>query len=214
MSAMGVTAKYLVVEDDDIVSRAIARYLSRAGLVRVARTLAEARWALEHDRSWTGFVVDVGLPDGSGLSVLEWIRAEGLEAPVLLLTGSREDHVLRAAASYRAFYAPKPIAHDELDAFVRSAQRSRDASTTLSRVVDSLADDCNLSKREREIMLLASAGMTRQAIAAELGISLATLQTYIRRAVNKSRRASWNALIDEVHCELFLSARDASWRAS
>lgn len=211
---MGVPTKYLVVEDDDTVARTVARCLRRSGAVRVAPTFAEARRTLERAEPWTGFVFDVGLPDGCGIRLLESVRTAGVDTPALLLTASREDYVIRAAARHRATYLPKPFTYGELEAFAREAANANDASTALRRVVEALAHHSGFSERERDVVYLSAAGMSRRAIAAELQISLGTFNTYARRAVSKAERASWSALLDSVAAELFGETRRGCGQAS
>ena len=67
--------KLLVVEDERGLRRAMSRYLDRNGYcVRTADSLAEAHAHLERE-SFDLLVLDVGLPDGDGLSLLERDRA-------------------------------------------------------------------------------------------------------------------------------------------
>ena len=211
---MGASAQYLVVEDDPTVARTVARCLRRSGAVQVAPTFADASETLARRDRWTAFVFDVGLPDGSGIDLLASVRSSGLETPALLLTASREDHVLRAAARHRATYLPKPFTPTELEAFARDALHANDASAALRRIVDSLAAEAGLSERERDIVYLTVAGVGRQDIADELGVSIATFNTYARRAVRKARRESWRELLDAISAELFQRTRDRRFRTS
>ena len=76
----------LLVEDDDALSEGIALALRAQGTVRRCPTLAEARKALGR----AGFdlmILDINLPDGSGLALLRE-RPAGFRTPVLVLTAN------------------------------------------------------------------------------------------------------------------------------
>lgn len=105
----------LLLEDDLELGAALHKALERAGhttqWVRLAHT---ARDALA-DGSFCLAILDITLPDGSGLDVLAWLRDRQLGVPVMMLTA-------RAAVADRVYaldhgaddYLPKPFAFDEL----------------------------------------------------------------------------------------------------
>lgn len=77
-----------LLEDDETLGRGIAMALTRPEVSVVCRpSLAEAREALAEDR-FDLLILDVNLPDGSGLDLLHQVRAEGDAAPVILLTAN------------------------------------------------------------------------------------------------------------------------------
>ena len=106
----------LVVDDEEIFARAVGRKLARNGMESVLATdLAQAR-ALLARRSPDLVLLDMRLPDGSGLDFLRELRAgDGGDVPVLVLTafGGLQDAV--AAMKERADdYLTKPVDLDEL----------------------------------------------------------------------------------------------------
>lgn len=114
--------RILLVEDDDILRDGIVVGLGLEGFeVDAVASLADARAAIgDH----AGVVLDIGLPDGSGLDLLaEWRRA-GVETPVLLLTArnmitDRVDGLDRGADDYLG----KPFDLTELSARLRAILR-------------------------------------------------------------------------------------------
>lgn len=77
-----------LLEDDETLGRGIAMALTRPEVSVVCRpSLAKAREALAEDR-FDLLILDVNLPDGSGLDLLHQVRAEGDAAPVILLTAN------------------------------------------------------------------------------------------------------------------------------
>ena len=114
--------RILLVEDDDILRDGIVVGLGLEGFeVDAVSCLADARAAIgDH----AGVVLDIGLPDGSGLDLLaEWRRA-GVETPVLLLTArdmvtDRVEGLDRGADDYLG----KPFDLTELSARLRAIMR-------------------------------------------------------------------------------------------
>jgi signal transduction histidine kinase len=108
---------FLVVENDQAVAGVVCRRLERHGRARVASTINEARQAIE-ERPWSAVVVDVRLPDGSGLEWLASVRAMGVRTPALVLTAFDDIDVQSKAANLGARFSLKPWRHDLLDTFV------------------------------------------------------------------------------------------------
>src|SRR5687768_12204925 len=98
--------RFLVVEDDNSVGRALVGAIRASADGELAISLQAARTALE-DRQYTGLILDVNLPDGSGLDLLAAIRATQPALPVLVVTGSIDPavanrcHVLKAACVFK-----------------------------------------------------------------------------------------------------------------
>ena len=107
----------LVVDDEPHVSLVIQHACERAGYyVTTARTLTEARKALASDVHVDLLLLDVMLPDGSGLDLLREIREGDVasEMPVVILTGAGFDQVLEGAQRYGARCVTKPFSPSKL----------------------------------------------------------------------------------------------------
>jgi signal transduction histidine kinase len=123
---------FLVVENDKAVAGVVCRRLERHGRARVAATIDEARRALD-ERPFAAVVVDVRLPDGSGLEWLASVRAMGVQTPALVLTAFDDLDAERKAARLGARFSLKPWRHDLLDTFAAwaldaDAQRAEQSS--------------------------------------------------------------------------------------
>jgi two-component system OmpR family response regulator len=114
--------RILLVEDSDRLASVVARALAREGHhVEEASTCAGAEGRLEHvDLA----IVDVGLPDGSGLDLCRAARTAGLDLPILVLTARNgvRDRVAGLDAGGDD-YLGKPFAVEELLARVRALGR-------------------------------------------------------------------------------------------
>jgi two-component system, NtrC family, response regulator HydG len=119
-------ARVMVLEDDEDVSRAIARKLRADGFgieesmdpVGVLQRLDSG------EADWDVVILDMGLPGMSGLDVLHRFRASGSCAAVIMLTGDRSaataTECMRAGAFY---YLTKPFEPYQLSSMVQSAAR-------------------------------------------------------------------------------------------
>jgi two-component system, OmpR family, phosphate regulon response regulator PhoB len=122
-------ARVLVVDDDDAVRLLVRRALEREGLrVEEAPDAARALQAFE-GASWDLVVLDVSLPDLSGLDLLRRLRV-GADVPIIMLSG-RSDEADRVAGleSGADDYVVKPFYPRELAARVRSLLRRSGART-------------------------------------------------------------------------------------
>jgi len=132
--------RILLVEDDDILRDGIVVGLGLEGFeVDAVACLADARAAIgDH----AGVVLDIGLPDGSGLDLLaEWRRA-GVETPVLLLTArdmvaDRVEGLDRGADDYLG----KPFDLDELSARLRALVRRSNGRASACLVWEAITLD-------------------------------------------------------------------------
>jgi two-component system phosphate regulon response regulator PhoB len=135
-------ARVLVVDDDDAVRLLVRRALEREGLhVDEAPDAARALQQFERTQ-WDLIVLDVNLPDRSGLEVLEELRALG-DMPVIMLSG-RTDEADRVAGLETGAddYVVKPFYPRELAARVRSLLRRSGVHTRPSLLeFDDLAID-------------------------------------------------------------------------
>ena len=115
----------LVVEDDPRLGRLLLRLLEEDR--HVVELATDVRTALELAAEVGGFeviVLDIGLPDGSGLDVARRLRADGSTVPILILTARDTigDRVIGLDAGADD-YLIKPFAYEELAARLRALAR-------------------------------------------------------------------------------------------
>jgi DNA-binding response OmpR family regulator len=116
--------RLLVVEDNEELSQLLVKGLKAARFdADCAVTVADARTALQTTR-YAAMVLDLGLPDGDGLSLLQEVRSRKDPIPVLVLTArsGAQDRVkgLRSGADD---YLIKPFAFEELVARLEAILR-------------------------------------------------------------------------------------------
>lgn len=119
-----ILARVLIIEDESGIALALYRSLDKQGYdVAVAKT---GNSGLRKARSVTYdcIVLDLSLPDMTGLSVCRQLRADGLTMPMIILTGEStvrsKVSLLDAGAND---YVTKPFSFDELEARIRACIR-------------------------------------------------------------------------------------------
>lgn len=106
-----------MVDDEPHIGLVLRPYLEQLGYrVSFARTLAEARTALRATPATDGLLLDLHLPDGSGIDFLRELRKQGStqRLPVLVLTAEGEDRILREARRLGAALVTKPFSPTKL----------------------------------------------------------------------------------------------------
>ena len=116
--------RVLVVEDDRAFARLLSVVLREEGYaVDVAHRVEEAS-LLAFSDDFDAILLDLGLPDGSGLRMLQELRRERRSVPVLVLTGQAETQTLvRALDAGADDYLVKPASNAEIMARLRALLR-------------------------------------------------------------------------------------------
>jgi DNA-binding NarL/FixJ family response regulator len=139
-------------------------------------------------------LVDIGLPDTNGLELIPQIRALSPNTKIIVLTVYEDDDkIFRAVCAGASGYLLKGSSAAEIVDSVREALSggSPMSPKIAHRVLDLFTrfapqqNDYGLSEREREILRLIVAGRTNKELAAELQLSIHTVDTYLRRIYTK-----------------------------
>ena len=190
------TLRILLVDDHPIVRRGIRDVLAEAFAGAVIHAVGSGREALMlvrgHD--WHVMILDLSLPDGSGLEVLKRVRRWQPRLPVLILSmHSAEQFARRAIAAGASGYLTKDAADGELVTAVTRLLRGGKyfGPHVLERVALGLHPDREerpherLSDREYQVLRMIGCGKTVSEIAAELTLSVKTVSTYRARVLVK-----------------------------
>ncbi len=187
-----------VVDDDHGVRRSLERLLrSMAFGVQTFASAGDALEALEHGHPRCA-VVDLAMPELSGLDFLHILLRRGEPIPVVFLSGEANvGSSVEAMKDGAIDFLEKPADADALLAAVMRAL-AREAEWRRSR---SRADDAQLllgalTPRERQVMLQVACGRSNKQIAAELGTSEKTVKVHRGRVMHKLGAAS---VVDVVH---------------
>jgi two-component system response regulator DevR len=191
--------RLLVVDDHEVVRQGLVALLDRRDSFQVlaqAGTVAEAIAAA--DRFEPDLIImDVRLPDGSGIEACRDIRAEHPEIRVVMLTSyPDEEAVLAAIVAGASGYLLKQIRARDLVSGLEAVGRGEsllDPAVTenvlerIRRIAASEHTDefAQLTAQERKILLLVAEGMTNKEIAAEVYLSDKTVKNYVSSILSK-----------------------------
>lgn len=191
--------KFLLVEDDIPLGTSLQRVLTGAGYNAVwLRQACDAKKFLA-DSPFDLVLLDIMLPDESGLEVLRWLRARGDATPVIMLTA--RDAISDRVAGLDGGaddYLPKPFAIEELLSRIRVLLRRQSKQLTASWRVGSILIDTarrKVSVGDREISLTMREYDILLALASEAGKVLTRAQ--IERSASLIEGAESNAI--DVH---------------
>ena len=116
----------LVVEDEVAVAEAIAEALAQSNYdAQVARTASDALAIAETERPDL-ILLDISLPDSSGVSTLDRLRQLRPDVPIIMLTANADEQLARETLRRGAFdYVTKPVNLDHLIRIVEFALPSQ-----------------------------------------------------------------------------------------
>lgn len=169
-----------LIDDDAAVRDSLALLIGTIGL-RVQTWSDAQRFVAEFDRSGIGAIVlDVRMPGISGLTVLDSLVAQGVDQPVLMLTGHATVEMCRRAfKSGAAEFLEKPVDDEELLEALRLAVRRHVSSRERGRVDQAArARFAQLSERERGVLAHIVRGLSNKEIARVLSLSPRTVESH------------------------------------
>ena len=191
---MTVTVTVVLVDDHRMFRSGVrAEIGALVDVVGEAETVAEAV-AVIAARQPQVVLLDVHMPDGGGLAVLEAVGTDGPRFLALSVSDAAEDVIAVIRAGARG-YVTKSIGAEELVAAIhRVAEGDAVFSPPLAGfVLDAFRSDApvadeeldRLTAREREVLRLLARGYAYKEIAAELFISLKTVETHASAVLRK-----------------------------
>jgi two-component system response regulator DevR len=208
--------RLLVVDDHEVVRQGLVSLLDRRSgfeVVAQAGSVAESiALAARHEPDLV--IMDIRLPDGSGIEACREIRAARPETRVIMLTSyPDEEAVLSAIIAGASGYLLKQIRGRDLVSALEAVGRGEsllDSAVTekvlerVRRVASGSATDdlAELTAQERKILLLVAEGMTNKEIAGEVFLSDKTVKNYVSSILSKlnlQRRTQAAAFVAKRH---------------
>jgi len=205
--------RLLVVDDHEVVREGLSALLDRREGFQVVAEAGTVAESLEQARRYQPDIVvmDVRLPDGSGIEACREIRAELPDTRVVMLTSyPDEEAVLSAIVAGASGYLLKQVRARDLVAALEAVGRGEsllDPAVTekvlerIRRIASGSQETDELSQltgQERKILLLVAEGKTNKEIAAEIYLSDKTVKNYVSSILaklNLERRAQAAAFV-------------------
>jgi len=184
---MGPSDMVLVVDCDRSTRALVGAQVARLGLDCSPVSSSEAALlAVESDEPALA-VIAVELPGLNGLGLLQALHDRYENLPVILTSSRHVDSVGRAAGLMLGAddYLVKPLDPAELLARMRRSLGRSDRLAGKARPEDGTSQTDDLSRREREILLLLADGKTEMEIANDLVLSPRTVATHIQNVLRK-----------------------------
>jgi DNA-binding NarL/FixJ family response regulator len=188
--------KILIVDDHVLIRRGMISLLSGQYQGLQIGEAADAREGLDAvaKNLWDLVIVDISMPGRNGLELIQEIKREKPNLPVLVVSAhSEKDYALRAFKLGASGYVSKQSAPDVLVTAVErllSGRRyvSQDMAEQLAGTVSGNAptdSHAALSNRELEVLKLIASGRTIKEISGMLALSVKTVATYRSRIAEK-----------------------------
>ncbi|EEY89905.1 transcriptional regulator, LuxR family [Acinetobacter lwoffii SH145] len=196
----------LIVEDEYVIQRRLKIILTNLGynedVLLFANTVKEA-YSIVQQQPIALALVDLGLPDGSGISIIEKIREQDAQALILVVSAwSTQDSLFRAIQAGATGYVLKERDDVEVALAIRSILRGgapidpfvareilkQISIPTISGTVEQnrpAADQETLTQREQEILSLVAQGLSNREIAEQLCVSRYTVESHIKHIYRK-----------------------------
>jgi FixJ family two-component response regulator len=193
----GRSAKVFVVDDDVSVCVALSRLIRTAGLH--VETFGTAAECLNADRLKDAdcLVLDVHLPDLSGLELQAKLTALGLELPIVFITGRGDIPMsVRAIKAGAMEFLTKPFDNRQLlDAIEQGIARCRSAKRHDEQLLELQRRYQSLTPRERQVFALVVRGLLNKQVAGELGTAEKTVKIHRGQVMRKMEATSLPDLV-------------------
>jgi two-component system invasion response regulator UvrY len=188
--------RILIVDDHAIVREGLKQILAEVDDIEVAGEADCSSRALQMARMepWDLVLMDISMPDRSGLETLELMKKEYPDIKVLMLSMHREtQYAVRALKTGAAGYLNKQSAPDQLVDAIRlvasgkkyiSAEVAQELASQVSGERDGLPHE-SLSNREYQTLCMIGSGLPVSAIADQLSLSVKTISMYRARLLKK-----------------------------
>ena len=186
-----------VVDDDVSVRESLELLIRTAGWQPETYPSARAFLARPPAVVPSCLILDVSLPDLSGLDLQEQIGADRSDLPIIFITGHGDVPMsVKAMKAGAVEFLTKPFDDEVLLSAIASSLDRSWAALGQRAELQALRDRyATLSQREREVMALVVSGLLNKQVAGELGISQITVKAHRGKVMRKMKAASLAALV-------------------
>jgi FixJ family two-component response regulator len=186
-----------VVDDDPLVRESLEDLLNSAGFT--VRTFGSASEFIRSERPDVAacLILDVQLPDRSGLDLQTELLKSGIEIPIVFLTGHGDIPMsVRAMKAGAVEFLTKPFRRQPLfDAVEEALLRDGETRKRRSETAELRNRHATLTPRERQVLALVVTGLLNKQIAGELGTTDLTIKAHRGRVMRKMGAGSLADLV-------------------
>ena len=186
-----------VVDDDAAVRDSVQRLIASVGMrVQTFGSTGEFLASKRPDAP-ACLVLDVRLPDASGLELQRDLAEANVRIPIIFVTGHADvPMTVRAMKAGAVEFLTKPFRGQELlEAIQQAIARDRVAWNERAQMAELRSRYDSLTAREKEVLKLVASGLLNKQIGAELGTSELTVKTHRGRVMEKMQAESLADLV-------------------
>ena len=177
--------RLLIIDDHAVVRQGLIQAFNDKGFasVETAGTLKEARAKIAAFNP-EAIIVDLNLPDGSGLEIVQWVRKHSADVAIIILSLNDPAQFVKIARSSGAnAYLSKSQSMPEIISSVIFALSN--PGTFTSSLTTDQSPDFDLTPREIGVLYLLAEGASNLEISTKLYISISTVKTHISALMRK-----------------------------
>jgi FixJ family two-component response regulator len=194
---MSADAIVYIVDDDEAIRKSLMFLLKSSG--HEGYPCASAKEFLDaYDRKRPGcLVLDVRMPGMTGLELQEMLATTGIDIPIIIMTGHGDiSMAVKAMKTGARDFIEKPFDNQLLlDRIQEALEQAHQRWTEREQAADISSRLAQLTRRERETMDLLVRGRLNKQVAAELGISVRTVEAHRARIMDKLDARSLSDLV-------------------
>mgnify|MGYP001638118659 CR=1 FL=1 len=206
---VNLMAPVLIVEDDSVMQQRLRSILLEVGYadedLQFVNSVAEAESDVDYSQIALA-LIDLGLPDGSGIQIIESVSNIRADIPILVISAwSIEEMIINALQAGATGYILKEREDIELTVSIRNVLKggapidpfiarhilgripllTAVSTETISDTYKKEPHSINLTGREHQILNLVASGLSNQEIADDIFLSRHTVETHIRHVYRK-----------------------------
>jgi FixJ family two-component response regulator len=192
MKSAAAVPTVFIIDDDRGMRQSIQDLVESVGLRAESFATGEEFLKRKRTNDPSCLVLDVRLPQMSGLDFQRQLAETGTQIPIIFVTAHGDVPMsVRALKSGAVEFLTKPFRdQDLLDAIHQALQRDRTAQEQKAEIHDLQGRYHALTRREQEVMTLVVSGMLNKQIASEIGASEATVKIHRGQVMHKMQAGS------------------------